>query len=144
MTEPESKRFHFEQGEELLEELNNGEGISPELSRTMSDELNQLRRHPEGVLVVGTEGTKSVTIFLAPFNVVQCDGPVLVPTFDTQRIVSMVSKEFIEGHAAACNTAEDQEQAESDWNDLMDKIFNETVDLAEANEELTSWLTDRP
>jgi hypothetical protein len=26
----------------------------------------------------------------------------------------------------------------------MDKIFNETVDLAEANEELTSWLTDRP
>jgi hypothetical protein len=56
----------------------------------------------------------------------------------------MVSKEFIEGHAAACNTAEDQEQAESDWNDLMDKIFNETVDLAEANEELTSWLTDRP
>jgi len=144
VTEPESKRFHFEQGEELLEELNNGEGISPELSRTMHDELNQLRRHPEGVLVVGTEGTKSVTIFLAPFSVVQGDGPVLVPTFDTQRIVSMVSKEFIEGHAAACNTAEDQEQAESDWNDLMDKIFNETVDLAEANEELTSWLTDRP
>ena len=144
MTEPESKRFHFEQGEELLEELNNGEGISPELSRTMSDELNQLRRHPDDVLIVGTEGTKSVTIFLAPFSVVQGDGPVLVPTFDTQRIVSMVSKEFIEGHAAACNAAEDQEQAESDWNDLMDKIFNETVDLAEANEELTSWLTDRP
>ena len=144
MTEPESKRFHFEQGEELLEELNNGEGISPELSRTMSDELNQLRRHPDDVLIVGTEGTKSVTIFLAPFSVVQGDGPVLVPTFDTQRIVSMVSTEFIEGHAAACNTAEDQEQAESDWNDLMDKIFNETVDLAEANEELSSWLTGRP
>ena len=47
MTEPESKRFHFEQGEELLEELNNGEGVSPELSRTMSDELNQFRRHPD-------------------------------------------------------------------------------------------------
>ena len=144
MTEPESKRFHFEQGEELLEELNNGEGVSPELSRTMSDELNQLRRHPDDVLIVGTEGTKSVTIFLAPFSVVQGDGPVLVPTFDAHRIVSMVSKEFIQGHADACGAAEDQDKAQSDWNDLMDKIFNGTVDLAEANEELTSWLTDRP
>ena len=144
MTEPESKRFHFEQGEELLEELNNGEGVSPELSRTMSDELNQLRRHPDDVLIVGTEGTKSVTIFLAPFSVVQVDGPVLVPTFDAHRIVSMVSKEFIQGHADACGAAEDHDKAQSDWNDLMDKVFNETVDLAEANEELTSWLTDRP
>ena len=56
MTEPESKRFHFEQGEELLEELNNGEGVSPELSRTMSEELNQLRRHPDDVLIMATEG----------------------------------------------------------------------------------------
>lgn len=54
MSTDESLRFHFEQGEELLEELNNGAGITPGLLRDMTHEMNLVRRNPEGTLLVGT------------------------------------------------------------------------------------------
>jgi hypothetical protein len=130
MTNQEVFRFDFEQGEELLNELNNGEGISIELSRNMADEMNQLRRDPDGILLVGTEGTKTITIFLAPQHVVEGIGPVLIPTFDDQRIVAMVSKEFIEATAAKHNEAEDQDLAQIEWNLLLDNLFDATLELA--------------
>lgn len=144
MSDPNSLRFDFEEGEELLNELNKGEGISIDLSRSMASEINQLRRQPEGILLLGTEGTKTITIFLAPHDVVQGNGPVLVPTFDDLRIVSMVSREFIESHALACSETIDEEEAQSAWNTLLDGLFNKTLELAEANEELNSWLESRP
>jgi len=137
-------RFNFEESDKLLDELNKGEGVSPELSRNMADELNQLRKHSDGILVVATEGTKTITIFLAPHNVVQGDGPVLVPTFDDLRVVSMVSQEFIEIHATACNNAEDQELAQEKWNALLDDLFDKTMDLADENNRMNTWLVDRP
>jgi hypothetical protein len=130
MTNKEVFRFDFEQGEELLNELNNGEGISVELSRNMAQELNQLRRDSDGILLVGTEGTKTITIFLAPQHVVEGIGPVLIPTFDDQRIVAMVSKKFIEATAARHNQAEDQDLAQIEWNLLLDNLFEATVELA--------------
>jgi hypothetical protein len=130
MSNQEVFRFDFEQGEELLNELNNGEGISIELSRNMAYEMNQLRRDPDGILLVGTEGTKTITIFLAPHHVVEGIGPVLIPTFDDQRIVSMVSKEFIEATAARHNEAEDQDLAQIEWNLLLDNLFDATLELA--------------
>ena len=133
MSTDESLRFHFEQGEELLEELNNGDGITLELLRDMTHEINLVQRNPESTLLVGTEGTKTVTIFLAPHSVVQCNGPVLVPTFDAFRVVSMVSREFIESRAQACDEADNQDVAQNEWNALLDHLFNTTVDLASGN-----------
>jgi hypothetical protein len=130
MTNQQVFRFDFEQGEELLNELNNGEGISIDLSRYIAQEMNQLRRDPDGILLVGTEGTKTVTIFLAPQHVVEGIAPVLIPTFDDQRIVAMVSKEFIEATAARHNEAEDQDLAQIEWNLLLDNLFEATVELA--------------
>lgn len=130
MTSNEVFRFNFEQGEEMLNELNSGEGISEELSHNMAQELNDLRQNSEAVLLVGTEGTKTITIFLAPQNVVEGIGPVLVPTFDDRRIVSMVSREFIEATAARHNEAEDQDLAQIEWNLLLDNLFEATVELA--------------
>jgi len=77
-------RFEFEQGEELRDALNDGQGITPELSRNMARKLSDLRKNSESVLIVGTEGTKTVTIFLTPQYVVEGIGPVLIPTFDDQ------------------------------------------------------------
>jgi hypothetical protein len=139
-----SLRFDFEEGEELLNELNKGEGVSLDLSRTMASEINQLRHQPEGVLLLGTEGTKTITIFLAPHDVVQGNGPVLVPTFDELRVVSMVSREFIDTHALACSETEDEEAAQTAWNTLLDDLFNKTLELAATNTELNSWLDSRP
>jgi hypothetical protein len=100
--------------------------------------MNLVRRSPEGTLMVGTEGTKTVTIFLAPHSVVQCNGPVLVPTFDALRVTSMVSREFIEFRAHACDEADDQDAAQNEWNALLDGLFNKTLELAEVMEELNS------
>jgi hypothetical protein len=72
----------------------------------------------------------SITIILAPQSVVQGIGPVLVPTFDTQRVVAMVSREFIQANAVDCNSEENQELAQQDWDELLDKLFNATVDIA--------------
>jgi len=133
MTHQEVFRFDFEQGKELLNELNNGEGISVELSRNMAQEMNQLRRDPDGILLVGTEGTKTITIFLAPQHVVEGIGPVIIPTLDDQRIVAMVSKEFIEATAASHNEAVDQDLAQIEWNLLLDNLFDATLELANSS-----------
>ncbi len=130
MTYQEVFRFDFEQGEEMLNELNSGEGIPEELSQNMAQELNDLRQNSEAVLLVGTEGTKTITIFLAPHHVVEGMGPVIIPTFDDQRIVSMVSREFIEFRAGECSDAENQELAQADWNALLDYLFDTTLELA--------------
>jgi hypothetical protein len=123
-------RFSFEDGESLLDELNSGDGVSPELSRNMYDEMSIARRNPDGLLFVGTEGTKTITVFLAPQSVVNGIGPVLVPTLDPNRVVAMVSREFIQANAVDCNNEEDQEFAQREWDDLLDKLFNATVDIA--------------
>jgi hypothetical protein len=112
-------RFEFEQGEELMDALNDGQGITPELSRNMARELNDLLKNSESVLTVDTEATKTVTIFLTPQYVVEVFGSVLITTFDDQRVVSMVSKEFIEATAVRHNEAEDQDLAQTEWNLLL-------------------------
>ena len=122
-------RFEFEQGEELMDALNDGQGITPELSRNMARELNDLLKNSESVLTVDTEATKTVTIFLTPQYVVEVFGSVLITTFDDQRVVSMVSKEFIEATAVRHNEAEDQDLAQTEWNLLLDSLFDATLEL---------------
>ena len=123
-------RFSFEDGENLLDELNNGDGVSPELLRDMYAEMSIARRDPDGLLIVGTEGTKTITVFLAPQSVVNGIGPVLVPTLDPNRVVAMVSREFIEANAVDCDSSENQELAQQNWDELLDKLFVATVDIA--------------
>jgi hypothetical protein len=123
-------RFGFEDGENLLDELNSGDGVSPDLLHDIYDEKSIARRNPEGVLLVGTEGTKAITIILAPQSVVNGIGPVLLPTLDPNRVVAMVSREFIQANAVDCNSEENQELAQKDWDELLDKLFNATVDIA--------------
>ena len=121
--------FYFEEGEELLNELNNGEGISPELSRNMTSEIAQILRQPEDILMVGTDGFQMITIVLAPHAVVQGTGPVLISTFDKDRIVAMVSREFIEAQAHICDTADDQDAAQEEWDSLLEQLFNTAIEL---------------
>ena len=125
--------FDFEEGEELLNELNNGEGISAELSRNMASEIAQLMRQPEDILVVGTDGFQMITIVLAPHAVVQGTGPVLISTFDQDRIVAMVSREFIEAKAHICDTAHDQDAAQEEWGTLLDQLFESALELGNHN-----------
>ena len=125
--------FGFEEGEELLNELNNGDGISPELSRNMTSEISQLMRHPEDILVVGTDGSQIITIVLAPHAVVQGTGPVLLSTFDRDRIVAMVSREFIEAKAHIFDIADDQDAAQEEWDLLLEQLFEMTTELGNHN-----------
>jgi len=121
--------FDFEEGENLLDELHNGHGISQELSRNMTSEIAQVMRQPEGVLLVGTDGSQMITIVLAPYAVVQGTGPVLVATFVKDRIVSMVSREFIEAKAHIFEIAVDQDAAQEEWESLLEQLFDTTLKL---------------
>ena len=121
--------FDFEEGEELLDELNNGEGISPELLRNMHSEMAQIMRQPEDILLVGTDGSQTITIVLAPHAVVLGTGPVLLSTFDKDRIVAMVSREFIEAKAHIFDRAEDQDAAQEEWDSLLEQFFDTAIEL---------------
>ena len=110
----------------LLSHGNNDSGTA----RQHNAEMSIARRDPKGILFVGTEGSKTITIFLAPQSVVNGIGPVLVPTLDPNRVVAMVSREFIQANAVDCNSSDDQELAQQNWNELLDKLFIATVDIA--------------
>ncbi len=130
MNTQNTTRFDIDQREELLRELRQYDCVTVELAKNIDKELRQVQRFPDDTLLVGTEGSKTVTIFLAPHHVVEGVGPVLIPTFDDHRVVSKVSREFIEARAGECLDAEDQETARAGWNALLDRLFDETLELA--------------
>lgn len=122
--------FNFEEGEELLFELNNMQGVSKELSENMHKEIYQAMNGPENILIVGTEGTKTITIITAPKKVVKGRGPVLVPTSDEGRIVAMVSAEFVEKAAEKCRLMEDQDGAQELWESILSNFFERVLELS--------------
>ena len=125
------KNFNFEQSKELMDELNEFEGVSPELTKNMQAELTQALRGSENILVVGTEGERTITIVIAPRAVVGSSGPALIPTTDKIRVVSMVSKEFVEECALACQNMEDQDEAQEKWDQLLKFFFDKTLELVD-------------
>ena len=136
------KNFNFEQGEELMDELNDFEGISPELAKNMQAELTQALRGSENILVVGTEGERTITIVIAPRAVVGSKGPALIPTADKGRIVSMVSKEFVEKCALTCQNMEDQDGAQETRERLLEFFFDKTLELADNGSGTTLEIPD--
>lgn len=127
-----SRKFGFEDGEEMLNELNGLEGISDILQKNMQSELNAALHGPENILIVGTEGTRTVTIITAPQSTLKGKGPVLLPTSDKNRIVAMVSEEFIQKKAAICSNMEDEAGAQEKWESLLEYFFETVLDLADA------------
>jgi hypothetical protein len=125
------KNFNFEQSKELMDELNEFEGISPELTKNMQAELTQALRGSENILVVGTEGERTITIVIAPRAVIGSRGPELIPTTDKIRVVSMVSKEFVEKCALRCQNMEDQDEAQEKWDQLLKFFFDKTLELVD-------------
>jgi hypothetical protein len=125
------KIFDFEESEELLNELNGFKDLSPELAKNMRRELAQVMENPENVLIVGTDGDKTITIVTAPEEVVGGHGPVLIPTLDKNRILSMVSSEFITEMAENCRDMEDQDGAQDFWSLLLENFFEKTLELSE-------------
>ena len=136
------KNFNFEQSKELMDELNEFEGISPELTKNMQAELTQALRGSENILVVGTEGERTITIVIAPRAVVGSRGPVLIPTTDKIRVVSMVSKEFVEECALTCQNMEDQDEAQEKWDQLLKFFFDNTLELVDNSSAPTLEIPD--
>jgi hypothetical protein len=114
-----------------MDELNEFEGVSPELTKNMQAELTQALRGSENILVVGTEGERTITIVIAPRAVVGSRGPELIPTTDKIRVVSMVSKEFVEKCALRCQNMEDQDEAQEKWDQLLKFFFDKTLELVD-------------
>ena len=125
-----------------MDELNEFEGISPELTKNMQAELTQALRGSENILVVGTEGERTITIVIAPRAVVGSRGPALIPTTDKIRVVSMVSKEFVEKCALTCQNMEDQDEAQEKWDQLLKFFFDKTLELVDNSSAPTLEIPD--
>ena len=125
-----------------MDELNEFEGISPELTKNMQAELTQALRGSENILVVGTEGERTITIVIAPRVVVGSRGPALIPSADKIRVVSMVSKEFVEKCALRCQNMEDQDEAQEKWDQLLKFFFDKTLELVDNSSAPTLEIPD--
>ena len=136
------KNYNFEQRKELMDELNEFEGVSAELTKNMQAELTQALRGSENILVVGTEGERTITIVIAPRAVVGSRGPALIPTTDKIRVVSMVSKEFVEKCALTCQNMEDQDEAQEKWDQLLKFFFDKTLELVDNSSAPTLEIPD--
>jgi hypothetical protein len=130
----EVERFSFEDNEGFLNALNNQQGISPELSRELTNQMTNLRHDSENTLFVGTDGLQTITVVLAPFYIVKEEGPVLIPTSEQHRIVSMVSREFVEAKAKMCGLITDQDVAQKYWDDFIDGLFITTAELGNSSD----------
>ena len=143
------KNFEFEEAEEMMGELNNFTGVPADLVKNMQKELNQAMTTPESVLIVGTEGTKTITIITAPRDVVGENGPVLIPTMDKNRVVAMVSAEYVYEAAEYCREVEENQDysengdgAQDLWSELLEGFFEKTVELAAAGGEAILEIPD--
>ena len=125
-----------------MDELNEFEGVSPELTKNMQAELTQALRGSENILVVGTEGERTITIVIAPRAVVGRSGPALIPSADKIRVVSMVSKEFVEECALRCQNMEDQDEAQEKWDQLLKFFFGKTLELVDNSSAPTLEIPD--
>jgi hypothetical protein len=140
----DAERFDFEDNEGFLNALNNQQGISPDLAREMTQQLNQLRQNSENTLLVGTDGLQTITVVLAPFSIVKAEGPVLIPTSEQYRIVSMVSREFVQAKAQICELIADEDIAQRYWDDFLDGLFTATVELGNSDDRQLLQIPDYP
>jgi hypothetical protein len=140
----DAERFDFEDNEGFLNALNNRQGISPDLAREMTQQLNQLRQNSENTLLVGTDGLQTITVVLAPFSIVKAEGPVLIPTTEQYRIVSMVSREFVQAKAQICEQIADEDIAQSYWDDFLDGLFATTAELGNSSDRQLLQIPDHP
>jgi hypothetical protein len=143
-TQQEVIRFNFEEGDELLNELNNGEGISPELAADMAEELSQIRCNLDSILMVATDGQHTITILMVPHTIIQEDGPVLVPSTQRHKIISMVSKEFVADQALLSEAIEDGDIAQKYWDDFLDGLYSATLDLGTHENRVILHIPDHP
>lgn len=138
------ERFDFEDNEGFLNALNNQQGISPDLAREMTQQLNQLRQNSENTLLIGTDGLQTITVVLAPFSIVKTEGPVLIPTTDQHRTVSMVSREFVQAKAQTCDHIGDEDIAQRYWDEFLDGLFTATVELGNSDDRQLLQIPDYP
>jgi hypothetical protein len=138
------ERFDFEDNEGFLNALNNQQGISSDLASELTQQLNQLRQNSENTLLVGTDGLQTITVVLAPFSIVNGEGPVLIPTSEQYRIVSMVSREFVEAKAQMCNHFTDEDVAQKYWDDFLDGLFTATTELGNSSDRQLLQIPDHP
>jgi len=138
------ERFGFEDDEGFLTALNNQQGISPDLSRELTNQMTNLRQDSENTLLVGTDGLQTITVVLATFSVVNAEGPVLIPTSEQYRIVSMVSREFVQAKAKMCDLIADEDVAQMYWDEFLDGLFTATVELGNSSDRQLLQIPDHP
>jgi hypothetical protein len=81
---------------------------------------------------------------MVPHTIIQEDGPVLVPSTQRHKIISMVSREFIADQALLSEAIEDGDIAQKYWDDFLDGLYSATLDLGTHENRVILHIPDHP
>ncbi len=125
-----SESFQMDDFDSMEESLKKVREHNPELAKNLKDEIERAALNPdEEVLIVGTEGDYTITVFLVPESVIGgLAGPVLMPSSDEKKILAAVSRERVQKKADKCLSIPDPLLAQQEWQKMVDWFFDKTVE----------------
>lgn len=125
-----SESFEMDDFETMEESLRKVRQHNPELAKSLQDEIERAALNPDdNVLIVGTEGDYTITVFLVPEDVIGGhSGPVIVPSSDKNKILAAVSMERVQKKADQCIEMPDPLLAQAEWQRMIDWFFEKTVE----------------
>jgi hypothetical protein len=110
---------------------------NPQVAANVVDEMLEATREGNNIVLVGTDGGKTVTIMHVDKSLINNqDGPVLFPTADPNRALAAVSSQMLERELVTADSMETEEMSDMYWDGLMQDLINQVLDLHKINPEV--------
>jgi hypothetical protein len=110
---------------------------NPQVAANVVDEMLEATREGNNIVLVGTDGGKTVTIMHVDKSLISNqDGPVLFPTADPNRALAAVSSQMLERELATADGMENESMSDMYWDGLMQDLINQVLDLHKINPEV--------
>ena len=110
---------------------------NPQVAANIVDEMLDATREGNNIVLVGTDGGKTVTIMHVDQSLINGgDGPVLFPTADPNRALAAVSSQLLERELSIADGMETESMSDMYWDGLMQDLINQVLDMHRENPEV--------
>lgn len=110
---------------------------NPQVAANVVDEMLEATREGNNIVLVGTDGGKTVTIMHVDQSLINGgDGPVLFPTADPNRALAAVSSQMLERELSISDGMETESMSDMYWDGLMQDLINQVLDMHRENPEV--------
>ena len=110
---------------------------NPQVAANVVDEMLEATREGNNIVLVGTDGGKTVTIMhVDKSHMNYQDWPVLFPTADPNWALASVSSQMLERELATADGMENESMSDMYWDGLMQDLINQVLDLHKINPEV--------